>query len=130
MGLRATLLESVDERRKSWLLEFLDGLSSVPAVSESAFVRNLIETVLALGAHGECIIVGRGAAQILPAETTLRARLVAPLSERIATKARALDNFAGGSVGPGRGHRPRANSLHHGPLSKRSGGFRGSMIWC
>jgi len=60
-------------------------------VSESAFVRNLIETVLALGAHGECIIVGRGAAQILPAETTLRARLVAPLSERIATKARALD---------------------------------------
>jgi cytidylate kinase len=90
MGLRANLLESVDEKRRSWLLEFLETFSSVRAVSESAFVRNLIETVLALGAHGECIIVGRGAAQILPAETTLRVRLVAPLGERIATKAREL----------------------------------------
>ena len=83
MGLRVSLLESLDERRQSWLGETLESFASVPTVSESAFVRHLIETILSLGAHGECVIVGRGAALILPAETTLRVRLVAPREERI-----------------------------------------------
>ena len=33
--------------------------------------------------HGECVIVGRGAAFILPVETTLRVRLVAPVKDRV-----------------------------------------------
>jgi cytidylate kinase len=90
MGLRATLLESVDERRRPWLLEFVETFASVPAVTQSAFMRHLIETVISLGVHGECVIVGRGAAQLLRPETTLRVRLVAPLSERIAAKSRDL----------------------------------------
>jgi len=83
MGLRADLLESVDEKRKSWLLECLESLTSAPAVSESGFVRHLLETILSLAAHGECVILGRGAAQILPASTTLRVRLVGPVKKRI-----------------------------------------------
>jgi cytidylate kinase len=83
MGLRVSLLESLDERRQSWLRETVQSFALVPTVSESAFVRHLIETILSLGAHGECLIVGRGAALILPAETTLRVRLVAPPEERI-----------------------------------------------
>jgi cytidylate kinase len=90
MGLRTSLLESMDEKRRSWLVEFLESFTSARALSENAFVKNLIETVLSLGAHGECILVGRGAAQILPAETTLRVRLVAPLSERITSKVQQL----------------------------------------
>jgi len=90
MGLRATLLESVDEKRRSWLQEVVESFASVPAVTESAYVRHLIEAVLSLGVHGECVIVGRGAAQILSPETTLRVRLVAPLSERITAKSRDL----------------------------------------
>jgi cytidylate kinase len=43
-----------------------------------------VQTLLALAAHGECVVVGRGAAQILPPETTLRVRLIAPLNYRIA----------------------------------------------
>jgi cytidylate kinase len=39
--------------------------------------------LLSLAAHGECVIVGRGAAQVLPAETTLRVRLVAPEEKRV-----------------------------------------------
>ncbi len=46
-------------------------------------MHHLVETVLALGVHGECVIVGRGAAFILPAETTLRVRLVGPGKDRI-----------------------------------------------
>jgi cytidylate kinase len=90
MGLRSVLLESVDERQQTWLRESIQsGLASLaagsaaPWASESSFVHHLVETVLALGIHGECVIVGRGATFILPAETTLRVRLVAPVADRI-----------------------------------------------
>src|SRR5262249_55976043 len=91
MNLRASLLASVDEKRMSWLEECVGGFASVPSVSESAFVRRLIETILSLGVHGDCIIVGRGAPQILPVETTLRVRLVAALDDRITVMSRELN---------------------------------------
>src|SRR5215831_2464020 len=59
MNLRTQLLESIDERRQSWVLETIEGFSALPAVSEGAFVRHLVKTVLSLAAHGSCIIVGR-----------------------------------------------------------------------
>ena len=90
MGVRTALLESVDERQQGWLLESTEAFLATPLVSESAYVQHLIETVLALGIHGKCVIVGRGAAFILPAATTLRVRLVAPVKERIATLSREL----------------------------------------
>jgi cytidylate kinase len=40
--------------------------------------------VLALGAAGDVVFVGRGAGWLLPRETTLHARIVAPLADRIA----------------------------------------------
>jgi cytidylate kinase len=83
MGVRASLLESVDERQRDWLRECLQGFSSSAAVSASAYVRYLVETLLSLAAHGECVIVGRGAAQVLPVATTLRVRLVGPEAERV-----------------------------------------------
>jgi cytidylate kinase len=85
MGLRASLLESVDERHKSWLQECFEAFASTSAVSKSAYVRHLVETLLALAVHGECVIVGRGAAQVLPMATTLRVRLVGPMEARIET---------------------------------------------
>ncbi len=92
MGLRVRLLESVDERRQSWLRECIEAFASAPVsgkyISEGAFVRHLVETVLSLGAHGECIIVGRGSAQLLAPQTTLRVRLVAALADRVAAVAR------------------------------------------
>jgi cytidylate kinase len=97
MGVRTTLLNSVDERAQSWMLESVAGFLTPPAerewtsqVSESSYVRHLIETVLALGVHGECIIVGRGCAFILPPETTLRVRLVGTVKERTVVLANQL----------------------------------------
>jgi cytidylate kinase len=84
MGLRTNLLESVDERRQSWLTEAMAGLMSVSVASESGFVDHLFKTVLALATHGECVVVGRGAAFILPPATTLRVRLVGSVQERVA----------------------------------------------
>jgi cytidylate kinase len=85
MGLRASLLEGVDEKRKNWLQEFVEAMASGFGVTESAYVRHLLETLFSLAAQGECVIVGRGAAQVLPAATTLRVRLVGPLKDRIDT---------------------------------------------
>jgi cytidylate kinase len=85
MGLRSQLLESVDEKRMSWLQECAESFSSGKSVTENAYVRHVVETLLTLALHGECIIVGRGANVVAPPETTLRVRLVAPLCERIAT---------------------------------------------
>lgn len=83
LGVRRSLLESMDERNTSWLTECLQGFFAVPTVSESVYVRKLIETLLSLAAHGEAVIVGRGAPQVLPVATTLRVRVTAPLEFRI-----------------------------------------------
>jgi len=97
MGLRTTLLKSVDERHQSWVLETAEaylsspiGGKSKPIVTESSYVHHLIKAVLTLGVHGNNVIVGRGAAFILPMQTTLRVRLVAPISNRIAALSRNL----------------------------------------
>jgi cytidylate kinase len=90
MNLRTSLLESVDEKTVTWLQEYAEAFASVPSVSGSAYVRHLIQTLLSLAAHGECVIVGRGAAQILSVETTLRLRLAAPVEWRIVAMSEKL----------------------------------------
>jgi cytidylate kinase len=85
MGVHPRLLESVDEKKVGWLRECLAAFSSAPAINESKYVRHLTAMLLSLAAQGECIIVGRGAAQVLPPATTLRVRLVGPLADRIET---------------------------------------------
>jgi len=83
MGLRRKLLESVDEKHVSWVRECLESLTTTPPVTENAYARHLFEMLFSLATHGECVIVGRGAAVVLPAETTLRVRLMGPRPERI-----------------------------------------------
>jgi cytidylate kinase len=94
MGLRAGLLESLDERHTSWMSEAMQqflATTATPYVGESNYVRHVAETILALGTHGECVIVGRGSAMILREETTLRVRLVAPFKDRVARTAAVLN---------------------------------------
>ena len=91
MNLRVKLLESIDEKRVSWIEEVAEGFASGPLVSEGRYVRHLIETVLSLGMHGRCVIVGRGAPQILPPATTLRVRLVASPDDRVTVMSRELN---------------------------------------
>jgi cytidylate kinase len=85
MHVDVDLIESIDERHVHWLVERMEAFSAVPYVSENAYVRRLIETLLSLGAKGRCIIVGRGSAHVLPPTTTLRVRLVADFEDRVRT---------------------------------------------
>lgn len=87
-GLRLSLLESVDEKRRGWLHEAVDQFAAVPSISEGTYLRYVLQTIFSLAAHGECVIVGRGAAQVLPAETTLRVLLVGSREDRIAALGR------------------------------------------
>ena len=91
MHLHEHLLASVDERRRHWLQECIEAFPLSAGVSEAGFVRHLVETVTSLGSHGACIIVGRGAAHILPPAHTLRVRLVAALEDRITYLSRLLN---------------------------------------
>ena len=90
MHVNVRLLDSVDEQHVPWLVERMEAFSSIPFVSESSYVRQLLDTVLALGARGECIIVGRGAAHILPPALAIRVRLVAEFADRAQTMMREL----------------------------------------
>jgi cytidylate kinase len=90
MKLHPRRLEGLDEKHGNLLTEFVESFSTAPGVSEDAYVRRLIRTLLALGAQGSCIIVGRGAAQLLSPETTLRVRLVADRDDRIGVMSQRL----------------------------------------
>jgi cytidylate kinase len=90
MNLRTQLLESLDERLGDWVADCFRAFSSKRVVSEFDYVEHLVQTLLGLAARGQCVIVGRGAALVLPGDRVLRVRLVAPPEFRIETIARQL----------------------------------------
>jgi cytidylate kinase len=90
MNLQGSLLEAVDEKKVGWLQEFMESFSSAPVVSEIAYVHRMMKTIASLVALGDCVLLGRGIAHILPVETTLRVRLVAPIDWRVAAMSRKL----------------------------------------
>jgi cytidylate kinase len=63
----------------------MEAFSSIPFVSESSYVRQLLDTILSLASRGECVIVGRAAAHILPPALAIRVRLVAEFADRART---------------------------------------------
>lgn len=90
LGVRSAFLEGLDEKQVGWFQECMEGLSTGQTVSQTSYVTHLVETLMTLAAHGRCIIVGRGAAQVLPRASTLRVRLVAPLDHRVAVMQKRL----------------------------------------
>jgi cytidylate kinase len=82
-GLSTRLVESLDERHIGWLEEFVRAFVSEGG-REGAYQRGLLEILASLSKAGHCVVVGRGAAQALPAEKTLSVRVVAPRDFRIA----------------------------------------------
>jgi cytidylate kinase len=67
-----------------WAEERLEVLLREQNLSQHPKIADLARIVLALGAQGEVVLVGRGAGCILPAESMLHVRIVAPLSDRVA----------------------------------------------
>lgn len=84
LHVNAASLDSIDERHVSWIQETVERFCNVAPVSEGTYVSHLVATLVQLAAEGSGVFVGRGAAFVLPAATTLRVRLMAPLADRIA----------------------------------------------
>jgi cytidylate kinase len=87
---RAQLLQDVSANAIQWAeLETAKLLvrRKLPPDHDAAAVARLIFT---LAARGEAVLVGRGAGFILPKETTVHARIVAPFDERTAYLAQWL----------------------------------------
>ena len=90
-GVRAQLLECLDEKRPNWFTIGSSSFSSLEkTLSGVGYAMRLRDVLVGLAGHGQCVIVGRGAAQLLSPETTLRLRLIAPRPYRIARVAQQL----------------------------------------
>src|SRR5262249_41797625 len=82
-GLHQHLLEKLDERYISWLEEVIAGFNTHSTIREYGYITHLVQQFASLSKVGHCILVGRGAPHVLPAETTFRVRVIAPLKNRV-----------------------------------------------
>jgi len=76
-------VKSLDEKTMSKLNSWLTSLYSSHHLSPDEYLRHLTRVIGTVGEHGNAMLLGRGAQYILPKETTLRVRIIAPLDVRI-----------------------------------------------
>jgi cytidylate kinase len=88
--LRQEFLEQLSLRAEHWVEERLQQLLSQQDLSQHPSIIQLARAILALGAQGNVVLIGRGAGSLLPPATTLHVRVVAPLAERIAYLSQCL----------------------------------------
>ncbi|HLN31928.1 MAG TPA: cytidylate kinase-like family protein [Gemmataceae bacterium] len=81
---RQGVTDSVSALATNWIEERLQVLLRQETLSQHPSLAELARIVLALGAQGEVILIGRGAGCILPPEATLHVRIIAPKEDRIA----------------------------------------------
>ncbi len=81
---RQGLTDTLSPDCLAWVDGRLAELRRLCGFAESDPIEQLSRLVLALAAQGEVVLIGRGTNCILPRETTLSVRIVAPLEERIA----------------------------------------------
>jgi cytidylate kinase len=81
---RQEILDNLSPPAVEWVETHLDRLLREQNLSRHPSLIDLARMVLALASTGEVILVGRGAGCILPRESTLHVRVVAPEDDRVA----------------------------------------------
>lgn len=81
---RQSLLDNLPPGAARWTEERLDSLRRAYELDRYQSILEVSRIILALGAQGSVVLVGRGASSVLPAESTLSVRIMAPLDDRIA----------------------------------------------
>jgi cytidylate kinase len=67
-----------------WVADQMERLIREERISDQLSVQGLARVVLGLATQGAVVLIGRGAGLLLPRESTLHVRVVAPLADRIA----------------------------------------------
>jgi cytidylate kinase len=80
---RQKVLDQLSPAAAHWAEERLHHLVN-QGMSNHPTVLDLARMVLSLAAQGEVVLIGRGAGCLLPSESTLLVRIMAPLRDRIA----------------------------------------------
>ena len=81
---RQEILGNLSPAAVHWVEEQLDRVHTEHSIHRHPFLVDMARIILALGATGEVILIGRGAGYILPRSGTLHVRVVAPRADRIA----------------------------------------------
>jgi hypothetical protein len=87
---RQDVLQGLSPEAGLWGEDRLQQLLRGQDLSQNPAIQNLARVILALGSKGQVVLIGRGAGYILPRDTTLHVRIVAPTADRIAYMAQWL----------------------------------------
>jgi len=100
-GAGRRMIATVDERAQSGIERWVTSVFESGAFTDSEYLRGLVRVLRAIAAHGDAVVVGRGAQFALAPEATLRLRVVAPKAvrvTRIAHRDRLLEEDARAQV--------------------------------
>src|SRR5205085_10369368 len=81
---RQEILDNLSPAASAWVDAELDRLLRAEELSSHPSLLAMARMVLALGAAGAVVLVGRGAGYLLPRASTLHVRVIAPLEDRVA----------------------------------------------
>lgn len=81
---REDMVDNLSPAAAQWAATQLETLLREQNLSQHPSIIDLARIILSLGAQGQVVLIGRGAGCILPRDTTLHVRIVAPLEDRIA----------------------------------------------
>src|SRR5437016_9545270 len=81
---RQSLLDNLPPAAAPWLQERLEQLRREYELGPDSAVLEMCRIILGLGAQGNVVLLGRGAGNVLPAESTLSVRIMAPRQDRVA----------------------------------------------
>lgn len=87
---RAQIAAELSDGGRMWVEARYRKLVGERGLRVETETENLIRLVLAVAARGDAVIVGRGAGFLLPSETTVHVRIVAPFESRVNYLAQAL----------------------------------------
>ena len=87
---RSHVLADVPKEAAAWADTQFHRLKMEKVISPGVELGEMPRLILTLAARGGVVLVGRGAGYLLPRETTLHVRIVAPLKDRVAYMAQWL----------------------------------------
>ncbi|MCS6852019.1 MAG: cytidylate kinase-like family protein [Gemmataceae bacterium] len=87
---RENIISQIPSELIPWVESRLAALRQPESPAHPPSLADMAQVVLALAAQGDVVLVGRGAGFLLPGETTLHVRIVAPVADRVAYMSQRL----------------------------------------